>query len=100
MERLIKKIKRKIIIHAAAVSRPMDLHEKEIERSIKTNIIGTSNVVNLCHKYKIKLIYFSTNYDFDNHLRTSAHRVLESLTLLLGFFCLYNLNLKSLKETS
>ena len=37
MERLIKKIKPKIIIHAAAVSRPMDLHEKEIERSIKTN---------------------------------------------------------------
>ena len=62
MEQLIKKIKPKIIIHAAAVSRPMDLHEKEIERSIKTNIIGTSNVVNLCHKYKIKLIYFSTNY--------------------------------------
>ena len=46
------------------------------------------------------IVYFSTPYDFDYHLRTSAHRVLESLTLLLGFFCLYNLNLKSLKETS
>ena len=62
MENFIKKIKPKIIIHSAAISRPMDLHEKRIEKSINTNIIGTSNIVNLCHKYKIKLIYFSTNY--------------------------------------
>ena len=62
MEKFIKKIKPKVIVHTAAVSRPMELHEKKIEKSINTNIIGTSNIVNLCHKYKIKLIYFSTNY--------------------------------------
>ena len=62
MERIIRKIKPKFIIHAAAVSRPMDLHEKKIDKSINVNIIGTSNIVNLCKKYKIKLIYFSTNY--------------------------------------
>ena len=62
MEKFVKKIKPKFIIHSAAISRPMELHEKKIEKSISTNIIGTSNLVNLCHKYKIKLIYFSTNY--------------------------------------
>ena len=62
MEKFIKKIKPKFIIHAAAISRPMSLHEKKIEKSINTNIIGTSNIVNLCNKYKLKLIYFSTNY--------------------------------------
>ncbi len=62
MEKFILKTKPKLIIHAAAISRPMDLHEKKIDRSINTNIIGTSNIVNLCQKYKIKLIYFSTNY--------------------------------------
>tara|TARA_B100000989_G_C19433222_1_gene423985 strand:+ start:241 stop:948 length:708 start_codon:yes stop_codon:yes gene_type:complete len=62
MEKFILKIKPKFIIHAAAISRPMDLHEKRIDKSINTNIIGTSNIVNLCQKYKIKLIYFSTNY--------------------------------------
>ena len=62
MESFIKKIKPKFIIHAAAVSRPMALHEKNIKKSVSTNIIGTSNVVNLCQKYRIKLIYFSTNY--------------------------------------
>ena len=62
MENFIKKIKPQFIVHAAAISRPMNLHEKKIERSISTNIIGTSNIVNLCNKYKLKLIYFSTNY--------------------------------------
>ena len=62
MEKFIKKIRPKVIIHSAAISRPMELHEKKIIKSINTNIIGTSNIVNLCHKYKIKLIYFSTNY--------------------------------------
>ena len=62
MERYIKKIKPKFIIHTAAVSRPMQIHENKIEKSISTNIIGTSNIVNLCKKYRIKLIYFSTNY--------------------------------------
>ena len=62
MEKLIRRIKPKFIIHAAAISRPMDLHEKNIQKSINTNIIGTSNIVNLCQKYQIKLIYFSTNY--------------------------------------
>ena len=62
MEKYIKKIKPKIIIHTAAISRPMDLHEKKIDVSINTNIIGTANIVILCQKYKIKLIYFSTNY--------------------------------------
>ena len=39
MEKFIKKIKPKFIIHTAAISRPMDIHEKKIEKSISTNII-------------------------------------------------------------
>ena len=62
MERYIKKIKPQFIIHTAALSRPMQIHENRIEKSISTNIIGTSKIVELCKKYKIKLIYFSTNY--------------------------------------
>ena len=62
MEKFIRNVKPKFIIHTAAISRPMNLHEKKVEKSITTNIIGTSNIVNLCNKYKLKLIYFSTNY--------------------------------------
>ena len=61
-ENYIKKIKPKFLIHAAALSRPMEIHDKNIIKSIDTNIIGTSNIVKVCSKLKIKLIYFSTNY--------------------------------------
>ena len=60
--KLLKKNKIKIFIHVAALSRPMKIHEKNINLSILTNIIGTSNVVRACKKLKVKLIYFSTNY--------------------------------------
>jgi len=40
----------------------MDIHNREIEKSIDLNIIGTANVTKACSKKNIKLIYFSTNY--------------------------------------
>ena len=40
----------------------MDIHKKNITKSINTNIIGTANIVKACQKENIKLIYFSTNY--------------------------------------
>ena len=58
----IKKIKPKFIIHAAALSRPMGIHDKNINKSIDINIIGTCNIVKICSIFKIKLIFFSTNY--------------------------------------
>ena len=62
IEKKIKKLKIKILVHIAALSRPMDIHEKNIDASIETNIIGTANIVKACKRYKVKLIYFSTNY--------------------------------------
>ncbi|MDA7577481.1 sugar nucleotide-binding protein, partial [Candidatus Pelagibacter sp.] len=58
----IKKIKPKIILHLAGLSRPMSIHDNNINKSIDLNIIGTANLVKICNNYKIKLIYFSTNY--------------------------------------
>ena len=37
-------------------------HEKNINKSISLNIIGTSNIVKVCYELNIKLIYFSTSY--------------------------------------
>ena len=62
IKKFLKKIKPKIIIHAAAISRPMSIHEKLPWKSIQTNIIGTSNLTIACMEMGIKLIYFSTNY--------------------------------------
>ena len=65
MRKYIKKNKPKYIIHCAGLSRPMDLHDKDISKSIKLNIIGTANVVNVCSEFNIKLIYFSTGYVYE-----------------------------------
>ncbi len=58
----LKKSKPNYLIHCAALSRPMVIHEKNISKSILINIIGTSNIVRACSQNNIKLIYFSTNY--------------------------------------
>ena len=65
INRLIKKIKPKIVIHCAGLSRPMNIHEKNISKSIDLNIIGTANITKVCEKNQIKLIYFSTGYVYE-----------------------------------
>ena len=58
----LKKKKPKYLIHLAGLSRPMSVHNNNIKKSIDLNIIGTANIVKVCEKLKIKLIYFSTSY--------------------------------------
>ena len=62
IEKYLDRIKPKILIHLAGLSRPMQIHEQNIILSINLNIIGTANIVKACQKRNIKLIYFSTNY--------------------------------------
>ncbi len=63
--KIIKKIKPSIILHTAGLSRPMNIHETDIEKSIDLNIIGTANLVKICKKFNIKIIYFSTSYVYE-----------------------------------
>ena len=58
----LRKHKPKYILHLAGLSRPMKIHESNIEKSIKLNIIGTCNLVNEASNLGIKLIYLSTSY--------------------------------------
>ncbi len=58
----LKLKKPKYLIHLAGLSRPMDIHDKDIKQSIDKNIIGTANIVKICSEFKIKLIYVSTCY--------------------------------------
>lgn len=60
IKKYLNKYKPKIIIHAAALSRPMELHNNNIIESINKNIIGTANIVKVSSELKIKIIYFST----------------------------------------
>ena len=58
----LKKFKPVSILHLAGLSRPMKIHEREIQKSIDLNIIGTCNLVKEASKLGIKIIYLSTSY--------------------------------------
>jgi len=62
IEKYLRKNKPKYLIHLAGLSRPMKIHEKNINKSIDLNIIGTANITKICSKFGVKLIYFSTSY--------------------------------------
>ena len=62
VEKYLKTQKPNCLIHLAGLSRPMEIHEKHIDKSIDLNIIGTANITKVCSKLGIKLIYFSTSY--------------------------------------
>jgi dTDP-4-dehydrorhamnose reductase len=51
------------LVHAAAFISPPQV-EKDPLKAIEVNVVGTSNVVRLCMKHRIKLIYISTDYVF------------------------------------
>ena len=62
IKKYVSKIKPKILIHLAGLSRPMNIHDTKTSLSIDLNIIGTANITKVCKFFNIKLIYFSTNY--------------------------------------
>ena len=58
INRCIKKEKPTIILHTAGLSRPMNIHDKDISKSIDLNIIGTCNIVKVCKKIISNLFIF------------------------------------------
>ena len=58
----LKIYKPESVIHLAALSRPMSIHDTKINKSIDLNIIGTANLVKSCSEENIKIIFFSTSY--------------------------------------
>ena len=54
-----------VFIHSAALTKPLVVHEKQPSKSIRVNIVGTSNVVLACMKHNIKLVYISTDYVYN-----------------------------------
>ena len=62
IEKYLRVKKPKYLIHLAGLSRPMEMHEQFLKKSIDLNIIGTANITKVCSDLNIKLIYFSTSY--------------------------------------
>ena len=76
IQKIFQKIKPSIVFHCAGLSRPMEIHEKNILKSIDLNIIGTANITKVCKEKNIKLVYFSTGYVYEgtkgNYLETDS----------------------------
>jgi dTDP-4-dehydrorhamnose reductase len=64
-----------VVIHAAAFTSP-PLVDKNPEKALDVNIVGTANIVRLCMKHGARLIYVSTDYVFQgdkgNYRETDA----------------------------
>jgi len=54
--------KPRYLIHTAALTKPMEINDSNPIDSLSVNIVGTSNVAKICHKYGIKFIYISTDF--------------------------------------
>lgn len=52
-----------MIVHAAAFTSPPKV-DQNLTQALDVNIIGTANMVKLCSKHGIKLVYISTDYVF------------------------------------
>lgn len=63
MDRYLKNGDWSMIVHAAAFTSPPKIDQDPL-LAIEVNIIGTANVVKLCMKYGLKLIYICTDYVF------------------------------------
>ncbi len=63
--KIVKRIKPNIILHTAGLSRPMSIHDTNINKSIDLNLIGTANLVKICNDLNVKIIYFSTGYVYE-----------------------------------
>jgi dTDP-4-dehydrorhamnose reductase len=101
IKKKIEQHKPKIIFHCAGLSRPMNIHEKDIAKSIDLNIIGTANLVKICKLYKVKLIYFSSGYVYEgkkgNYKETDAVKPFNNYGLSkLGGECAVSMYKKSL----
>lgn len=55
------------VLHLAALTHPMELHEENSRSSILNNIIGTSNVAIACASFGIKMIYASTDWVYKGY---------------------------------
>ncbi len=62
VQQFVKEIKPKIIIHCAALTKPMKVHEENPKQSIEANILGTSYLALAAIENNSKLVYISTDY--------------------------------------
>ena len=67
----------KYLVHTAALTKPMEINDRNPILSLSSNIVGTANVVKICHKYGIKLIYISTDFVYNSNRKVDEESGLK-----------------------
>ncbi len=67
LEEIVYIEKPDVLLHCAALTRPMNKHEENPALSIETNIIGTANIALTCLEWNIKPVFISTDYVYGNN---------------------------------
>ena len=68
----------KYFVHTAALTKPMNINDRNPIMSLSTNIVGTANVAKICHKYGIKFIYISTDFVYNSKDKVNEESGLKS----------------------
>ena len=69
----------KYFVHTAALTKPMNINDRNPIMSLSTNIVGTANVAKICYKYGIKFIYISTDFVYDSKDKVNEDSGLKPL---------------------
>lgn len=64
LEKTILEANPSVLIHSAAISKFIEVEKNPIQ-GLDVNIIGTTNIVKVCMKYNIRMIFISTSHVFD-----------------------------------
>ena len=64
----------KYFVHTAALTKPMDVNDRNPIMSLDTNVVGTANVAKVCSKYGIKFIYISTDFVYRSYQNSAFYK--------------------------
>ena len=85
----------KYLIHTAALTKPMDVNDRNPIMSMDTNVVGTANVAKVCSKYGIKFIYISTDFVYGDSSLVDENSEVKPSNIygwsILGGECIANL---------
>ena len=64
----------KYFVHTAALTKPMDVNDRNPIMSLDTNVVGTANLAKVCSKYGIKFIYISTDFVYRSYQNSAFYK--------------------------
>jgi UDP-glucose 4-epimerase len=102
LQAMILNVKPKVIVHLAAISSLKDV-DRDPEQALKTNIVGTFNVLRLAKKYKVRVILASSGavHESESSLYAVTKDCVEKLgrmhdnAIIMRFFNVYGKGSKS-----